>query len=175
MLLDSKVIIDKVKSIMTVANNENVKRFLFAQAICDIGNFKLRGYEIAFISGIDYSEIEKASMNKEFREVFVRTTEEIEVRSSIFYQYMIKEKSDYNLLANILNYMYGHLAKLENIESDMVRRKLISRSTLIEIFGGKINNKEWRQRNQEIYKFYSGIQNYAKLNPFFGFSMQLQR
>lgn len=167
MLLDSKVIIDKVKSIMTVANNENVKRFLFAQAICDIGNFKLRGYEIAFISGVDYSEIEKASMNKEFREVFVRTTEDIEVRSSIFYQYMIKEKSDYNLLANILNYMYGHLAKLENIESDMVRRKLISRSTLIEIFGGKMNNKEWRQRDQEIYKFYSGIQNYAKLNPFF--------
>lgn len=167
MLLDSKVILDKVRRIMSVANNAEIKKFLFAQAVCDIGNFKLRGYEIAFISGANYSEIEKASLNKDFKEIFVRTAEDVEIRSSIFYQYMIREKNDYNLLSSILNYMYIHSYNLGSVESDIVRKKLISRSTLIEIFGGNKNNKEWRQRDKEIYNFYSDIQNYAKSNPFF--------
>ena len=167
MLLESDVISDKVKSVISATNNKEVRKYLFAQAICDICNFKLKGYEIAYISGIDFSEIEKALLNRDFKEIFMRSSEDIELRSSIFSQYMIKEKSDYNMLSDILTCMYVHSYHLESVESVLVRKKLISRSNLIEVFGGKRRNREWKQRDKEIYNFYSSIQNDAKTNPFF--------
>lgn len=167
MLLESNVISDKVESVVSAVNNSEVKKYLFAQAICDICNFKLRGYEIAYISGSDYSEIEKALLSKDLKEIFMRSTDDIELRSSIFSQYLIKEKSDYKTLSDILTHMYKYAYNLKGIESENVRKKLISRSNLIEVFGGKRGNSNWKQRDKEIYDFYSSIQNNAKKNPFF--------
>lgn len=167
LLLDSDVISDKVKSVISMSCNKEVRKFLFAQAICDICNFKLTGYEIAYISGIDYSEIEKALMTKDFREIFMRTSDDIKLRSSIFSQYIIKEKSDYGMLSDILTNMYSHSFNLNSVESEIVRKKLVSRSNLIEVFGGKRRYTEWKERDKEIYDFYSSIQNEAKKNPFF--------
>mgnify|MGYP004463585255 CR=1 FL=1 len=167
MLLDSNVISEKVGSVIYATNNKEVKKYLFAQAICDICNFKLKGYEIAYIAGIDYSEIEKALSNEDSKEMFMRSSDDIELRSSIFSQYIIKEKSDYQILSNILTNMYICSRNLRSIESEIVRKKLISRSNLIEIFGGKRRNSEWKERDKEIYEFYSSIQNYARSTPFF--------
>lgn len=167
MLLESDVISDKINAVVSAVKNKEVKKYLFAQAICDICNFKLRGYEIAYISGSDYSEIEKALLSRELREVFMRTTDDIELRSSIFSQYLIKEKSDYDMLSEILTQMYINSYKLKGVECEMVRKKLISRSNLIEVFGGRKRNSEWKRRDKEIYSFYSTIQNNAKENPFF--------
>lgn len=167
LLLESNSISSKVDSVICDANNREVKKFLFAQAICDICNFKLKGYEIAYISGTDYSELEKASLSKNFKEIFMRTSENIELRSSIFSQYLIKEKCDYSMLSGLLIAMFVNSLNLKSIECETMRKKLISRSNLIEVFGGKNRNSDWNKRDKEIYSFYSSVQNYAKTNPFF--------
>lgn len=167
LLLESDAISDKVNAVINYTKNNEVRKYLFAQAICDICNFKLKGYEISYISDIDYSEIEKASISDNFREIFIRTSNDIELRSSIFSQYIIREKADYTLLSELLEKMYIKSFNLSSLECDIMRKKIISRSNLIEVFGGKKRNKEWKERDKEIYAFYSSIQNYAKTNPFF--------
>ncbi|MCR4611168.1 MAG: SIR2 family protein [Lachnospiraceae bacterium] len=167
MLLESNVISDKLNNVLDAIKKDEVKKYLYAQAVCDICNFKLRGYEIAYLSESDYSEIEKASSLKDMKEVFVRTSECIELRSAVFSQYLIKENRDYEMLSGILIRMYKRSVNLKGYESDNVRKKLISRSNLIEVFGGRKNNSDWRQRDKDIYAFYCSIQNDAKTNPFF--------
>lgn len=67
----------------------------------------------------------------------------------------------------------GYFAQKETAKAlfyDTIRKKLISRSNLIEFFwgGGRKRNSDWEQRDKDIYNFYNNIQNYSKNNPFFG-------
>lgn len=167
MLLDSNVIYKKVNAVLEEAKNGEILKYLYAQAVCDICNFKIRGYEIAYISDVNYSEVYKAALSKNFKEVFVRTSEDIELRSSIFSQYLIRQEKQYKKIAGLLSNMYINSFKMRGNEYETIRRKMISRSNLIEIFGGKGRNNEWKQRDKEIYDFYCSIQDYARKNPFF--------
>lgn len=167
LLLDSNVINDKVNDVLTDVKNTEILKYLYAQSMCDICNFKLKGSEIAYIADVDFSEIYKASLSNDFKEVFIRTTEDIELRSSIFLQYLIRQEKQYYEIANLLSVMYANSFKIQGKEYDTIRKKIISRSNLIEIFGGKKRNNKWKQRDKEIYDFYCSIQDYAKNNPFF--------
>lgn len=167
MLLDSNVISDKLQTIFTDIKNEEVKKYLLAQSICDISNFKLKGYEIARLANIDYFEIEKASLSTGFKEVFQRTADDIELRSTIFSQYLIRKNEEYNNISKLLTDIYINSFKSYNKEYNIIRKKLISRSNLIEIFGGKKKNESWEKRDSDIYKFYGTIREYSKDNPFF--------
>lgn len=167
LLLNSDVIYKKVNHVLEEAKNNEVSKYLYAQAVCDICNFKLRGFQIAFIADIDFSEINKAALSKNFKEVFIRTSDDIELRSSIFSQYLIRQEKQYKKISSLLSTMYRNAYKSQGKEFDVIIKKMISRSNLIEIFGGKRNNIKMRNRDNEIYNFYCSIQRYAKENPFF--------
>ena len=167
MLLDSNVISDKLAIIFEELKSEEVRKYLLSQSICDICNFKLRGYEIARLANIDFSEIEKASLSKGSKEIFMRTNNDIEIRSTIFSQYLIKENKDYKKISRILVDIYINTVRSGRQDYVVISKKLISRSNLIEVFGGRRRNSEWKNRDRDIYDFYSSIQNYSKENPFF--------
>lgn len=167
MLLDSKVISQKMDKIFKDLKSEEAEKYIHAQSICSICNFKLKGYEMAYLAEISYTEIEKLSLSSTFKELFLRTSDDIELRSSIFSQYIIRTTQNYTLLSEILKKIYINSFKSLHEEYNTVRKKLISRSNLIEIFGGRKRNSDWKQRDKDIYDFYSSIQNYSKTNPFF--------
>lgn len=106
MLLDSKVISEKMDKIFNDIKNEETKKYIFAQSICNICNFKLKGYQIAHLAEINYSEIEKLSLSSTFKELFLRTSDDIELRSSIFSQYIIRITKNYTLISELLKKIY---------------------------------------------------------------------
>lgn len=167
MLLDSNVISEKLNVLFRDIDNKEVNRYLLAQSICNICNFKLKGFEIAKLSDIDFSEIEKASISSEYKEIFLRTSNDIELRSTIFSQYFIRNFQEYDDIVHLLQNIYINSLNSFNKEYEIVRKKLISRSNLIEIFGGRKKNNQWKQRDKDIYEFYSSIQQFSKTNPFF--------
>lgn len=167
MLLDSKVISEKMDKIFNDIKNEETKKYIFAQSICNICNFKLKGYQIAHLAEINYSEIEKLSLSSTFKELFLRTSDDIELRSSIFSQYIIRITKNYTLISELLKKIYINSFNSLSEDYNIIRKKLISRSNLIEIFGGRKRNTDWKQRDKDIYDFYNNIQNYSKNNPFF--------
>lgn len=167
MLLESKVISQKMDKILIDLKSEEAEKYILAQSICNICNFKLKGYEIAHLTKISYAEIEKLSLSSTFKELFLRTSDDIELRSSIFSQYIIRTTKNYTLLFEILKKIYINSFDSLNEDYNTIRKKLISRSNLIEIFGGRKRNSDWRQRDKDIYNFYNNIQNYSKSNPFF--------
>lgn len=167
MLLESKVISQKMDKILIDLKSEEAEKYILAQSICNICNFKLKGYEIAHLTKISYAEIEKLSLSSTFKELFLRTSDDIELRSSIFSQYIIRTTKNYILLFEILKKIYINSFDSLNEDYNTIRKKLISRSNLIEIFGGRKRNSDWRQRDKDIYNFYNNIQNYSKSNPFF--------
>lgn len=167
MLLDSKIITKKMDKIFNDIRNEETEKYILAQSICNISNFKLKGYEIAHLTEISYAEIEKLSLSSTFKELFLRTSDDIELRSSIFSQYIIRTTKNYTLISELLKKIYINSFKSLSQNYDTIRKKLISRSNLIEIFGGRKRNSDWKQRDKDIYNFYNNIQNYSKNNPFF--------
>lgn len=167
MLLDSHVISDKMNSLFNDLKNSEINKYLLAQSICNISNFKLKGFEIAHLADIDYSEIEKGSLSQNFREIFLRTSDDIELRSTIFAQYIIRTSEHYTLISDLLTKIFTNSLSSFNNEYNIIRKKLISRSNLIEIFGGRKRNSSWKERDQDIYNFYTSIQDYSKNNPFF--------
>lgn len=167
MLLDSKIISQKMDKIFNDIKNEETEKYILAQSICNICNFKLKGYEIAHLAEISYSEIEKLSLSSTFKELFLRTSDDIELRSSIFSQYIIRTTKNYKLISELLKKIYINSFNSLLGKYDTIRKKLISRSNLIEIFGGRKGNSDWKQRDKDIYDFYNNIQNYSKNNPFF--------
>lgn len=106
MLLNSKVISKKMDKIFNDIKNEEIKKYIFAQSICNICNFKLKTYQIAHLAKINYSEIEKLSLSSTFKELFLRTSDNIELRSSIFSQYIIRITKNYTLLSELLKIIY---------------------------------------------------------------------
>jgi len=167
MLLDSNVISKKMDTILCDLKNKEVEKYILAQSICSICNFKLKGYEIAYLAEINYTEIEKLSLSASFKELFLRTSDNIELRSSIFSQYIVRTSRNYALLSEILKKIYINSLKSTLDDYNTIRKKIISRSNLIEIFGGRRKNSDWKQRDNDIYTFYNSIQNYSKANPFF--------
>lgn len=166
MLLDSKIIAQKMDKIFNDISNKEIEKYILAQSICNICNFKLRGYEIAHLAEISYAEIEKLSLSSTFKELFLRTSDDIELRSSIFSQYIICSTKNYTLISELLKKLYINSFNSLFKNYDTIQKKLISRSNLIEIFGGKRNSNS-TQRDKDIYNFYNNIQNYSKNNPFF--------
>lgn len=171
MLLDSEVIEKKINDVLVGINNQSVKQYILAQAICDICNFELRGYEIAFLADINYSEIEKLSLDSEFKELLMRTGDTVELRSTVFSQYVIRKVEDYEMISSLLVNIFKKVSNSSKREYKEICRKIISRSNLIEVFGGRKNNSAWEKRDENIYAFYCDIQNYAKENPFFWLQM----
>lgn len=167
MLLDSKVISEKMDKIFNDIKNEETRKYIFAQSICNICNFKLKGYQIAHLAEINYSEIEKLSLSTTFKELFLRTSDDIELRSSIFSQYIIRITKNDTLISELLKKIYINSFNSLFGDYNTIRKKLISRSNLIEIFGGRKRDTDWKQRDKDIYNFYNNIQNYSKSNPFF--------
>lgn len=167
MLLDSKIIENKLDDILGAIKHETLKKYLIVQAICNICNFKLKAYEIAMLSDISISEIEKLSFSGQFREIFIKTADDVELRSSVFSQYIVRNIEDYSLMSQTLKIIYINSLNSNRNEYLSIQKKLISRSNLIEIFGGKKRNTSWEKRDREIYEFYNDIQDYAKENPFY--------
>lgn len=167
MLLESKVISKKMDEIFYELKSEEAKKYILAQSICNICSFKLKGYEIAHLTEISYAEIEKLSLSSTFKELFLRTSDDIELRSSILSQYIIRTTKNYTLLSELLKKIYVNSFNSLHEDYNIIRKKLLSRSNLIEIFGGRKKNSDWKQRDKDIYNFYSSIQNYSKSNPFF--------
>ena len=79
-------------------NNRTTRIYLIANFICDICNFKLYGYELAQIADISFSDVEKLPFSAESREVFQRSAENVEIRSSVFAQYVIHKVSDNDII-----------------------------------------------------------------------------
>jgi hypothetical protein len=167
MLLDSNVISEKMNIVFNDIKNLEVNKYLLSQSICNICSFKLKGFEIAHLANINYSEIEKSSLSQSFKEIFLRTADDIELRSTIFSQYIIRTTKNYALISELLTTIYINSFSSFSKEYGIVRKKLISRSNLIEIYGGRKRNTDWKARDQDIYNFYSTIQVYSKTNPFF--------
>ena len=167
MLLESNIISQKIDAIFNDLKSEEAEKYILAQSICNICNFNLKGYEIAHLVEINYSEIEKISLSSNFKELFLRTTDDIELRSSIFSQYIIRKSKNYTLLSEMLKKIYINSFNAIHNDYIIMRKKLISRSNLIEMFGGRKRNSDWKQRDREIYDFYNSIQNHSKNNPFF--------
>lgn len=167
MLLDSKVIKDKLDDIFSNLHNETIKKYVFALSICSICGFKLKTYELARLIDIPISSLEKASLSHEFKEIFLKSSDSIELRSSVFSQYIINEINNYELIREILNTLFiTSLQSNKKNEYFDMRKKLISRSNLIEIYGGKKINKEI-DIDKEIYQFYDDIRPHSRDNPFY--------
>lgn len=167
MILESDIISHKMDNIFQDIKNNEAQKYLLAQSICAICNFQLKGYELAHLTGINYNEIEKLALSQNFKELFLHTTDNIELRSSVFSQYIIRKTENYSLLSELLKKLYINSFKSIYKDYNIIRKKLVSRSNLIEIFGGKKRNADWKKRDRDIYDFYDTIQNYSKTNPFF--------
>lgn len=167
MLLNSKSISQKMDRIFADLESREAEKYVIAQSICNICSFKLKGFEIAHLAEISYTEIEKLSLSSTFKELFLRTSDDIILRSSIFSQYIVRRTKNYSFLTEMLKKIYINSFNSLDEEYNTIRKKLISRSNLIEIFGGKENNSDWKQRDKDIYNFYNNIQDYSKANPFF--------
>ena len=176
MLLDSNVINDKIKIIMSDLNDFTAKTYLLAHFICDVCSFKLRGYEVAQLADINFSDVERLPISRETREIFQRSSEDIETRSSVFAQYITYKTLDYNTILYVLKKMFHRALTLNKERYHLLVKKIISRSTLTEIFGGRKyfseeeEEKNFEEREKIFYTFYDDVQNAnpdTKYNPFF--------
>lgn len=167
MLLESEVIKSKMEVLFNDLNYAEARKYMLAQSICKICNFKLKGYEIAHLTEVDYSEIEKLSLSPGYKELLLRTDDSIDLRSSVFSQYIVRTTKAYAQLAEILQKLYINSFASFSSEYWYIRQKLISRSNLVEIFGGRYNGNNIALVERDIYNFYNSIQQHAKNNPFF--------
>lgn len=168
MLLDSGVIEEKIKDILDVAiKNKTVKKFIIAQTINIICKFKLQFHQLVSLTNINILALKDSCKDNKIREIYDVDKEIVSFKSAILAQYIIKKGNYKNEIRDTIIEIYKNAEKQDNKKYYLLKKLIISRSNIIEIFTG--NNDDKNELETRIADFYEQIMNESQVekNPFF--------
>lgn len=169
MLLESGVIEDKIKTITeTALKNETIKKFVIAQSINIICNFKLSFHQLVSLSNIDILVLKNSCHNNSVKEIYDIDNETIRFKSGVLAQYIVKKGEFNELIKDTLIDLYLNAEKQDYKGVYFNLKKLIiSRSNIKEVFTSRNDNN--LNIEKKIAAFYDAIMNESQVenNPFF--------
>jgi|GEM_PF-1877968 len=168
MLLESGVIEDKIRNILDIAiMNTTVEKFIIAQTINIICKFKLQFHQLISLTNINILALKDSCKDSKIREIYDVDKETVYFKSAILAQYIVKKGNYKNLIRDTIIDIYKNAEKQDNKKYYLLKKLLISRSNIIEIFTDK--NGDIRERESRIADFYEAIMNESQVekNPFF--------